>query len=233
MRPISHVVVAIPARNEEDLLAACLDSVNHAVSTVYRTRPQLFVEIVVALDHCTDRSGEVARGRGVVAIDIDLAGVGPARDAAIRTGLRLLDHPRPQDTWLACTDADTIVPSTWLTRQFMWADDGMDLVLGTVHPDSLTDPATCRIWRDRHHLAEGHGHIHGANLGVRAQRWLQVGGFGVRSRNEDIALAAAIQARTPHWVSTDSTRVLTSGRTTGRVTGGFADYLKDIAGAAQ
>ncbi|CAN5554812.1 hypothetical protein BH23ACT6_BH23ACT6_25500 [soil metagenome] len=34
----------------EDLLAACLDSVTHAVATAYRTRTHLFIEIVVALD---------------------------------------------------------------------------------------------------------------------------------------------------------------------------------------
>ncbi len=233
MKAISHVVVAIPAHNEEDLLATCLDHVICASVAARATRPGLRIEIVVALDHCTDRSEDVSRARRVNSIVVANSGVGAARDEAIRAGLRLLGDPPLHETWLACTDADTIVPSTWLVRQFMWADRGMDLVLGTVHPDDLTDSVTRRRWRERHHLADGHGYIHGANLGVRADRWWEVGGFGSRARDEDIALTAAIRARTTRWTSTDSTRVLTSGRTTGRLTGGFADYLKCLSGQAQ
>ncbi|MGB3185964.1 MAG: glycosyltransferase family A protein [Ornithinimicrobium sp.] len=233
MNAISHVVVAIPAHNEEDLLANCLDHVACAVAAAQAIRTGLQIEIVIALDHCTDRSADVARSRRVNTIAIHRSGVGAARDAAIRTGLRLLGDPPPHHSWLACTDADTLVPSTWLVRQFMWADRGNDLVLGTVYPDELADPITRRIWHERHHLAEGHGHVHGANLGIRADQWWGVGGFGARTRDEDIALTAAIRARTPRWVSTDSTRVLTSGRTNGRAVGGFADYLKNISGQAQ
>lgn len=108
--------------------------------------------------------------------------------------------------------------------------DGEDLLAACL--DSVTR-AVATAYRTRHHLGEGHGHILGANPGVREDRWLQVGGCDVRTRNEDIALAAAIRARTPHWVSIDSTRVLTSGRTSGRAAREFADYLNNMAGQAQ
>ncbi|MGB5951100.1 MAG: glycosyltransferase family A protein [Ornithinimicrobium sp.] len=233
MSQISHVVISIPAHNEATLLASCLDSVRHAVAVACDFRPGLRAEIVVALDRCTDGTGDVARARQVETVLSGRPGVGSARNAAIEAGLRLLDHPCLAQTWLACTDADTVVPSTWLVRQFMWAGRGIDLVLGTVHPDAFSDARSRRIWRARHQLREGHLHVHGANLGVRADQWQQLGGFEPLVSGEDVAFAAGVRRVTQNWVATDSTRVMTSGRLNSRVEGGFADYLKDLPASAQ
>lgn len=43
---------------------------------------------------------------------------------------------------------------------------------------AAADPASLRRWHERHLLGEGHDHVHGANLGVRAAAYLAVGGFG-------------------------------------------------------
>lgn len=229
MNQICHVVVSVPAHNEQALLGPCLDSVQHAVALAQDFHADVRVETVVALDRCTDRTAEVATAHGVRVVKLERPGVGVARDAAIDAGLRSLGHPDPARTWLACTDADTVVPPAWLVRQLLWAGQDVDLVLGTVYPDSFADLRTRRIWGARHHLGEGHRHVHGANLGVRANRWQQVGGFGERTWAEDVALARAVQQLTTRWVATDSTRVSTSGRLQARAVGGFADYLNDIA----
>ncbi len=42
------------------------------------------------------------------------AGVGSARDAAVERGLAALGHPAESSTWVACTDAETVVPTHWL-----------------------------------------------------------------------------------------------------------------------
>jgi hypothetical protein len=57
-----------------------------------------------------------------------------------------------------------------------FADDDVDLVLGTVLPDDLPASLLDR-WLQRHRLIEGHPHMRGANLGIRADIYLEIGGF--------------------------------------------------------
>src|SRR6478609_7131631 len=101
------------------------------------------------------------------------------------------DGPRP-GVWIGSTDADSAVPPDWLLTQLRYADEGVDLVLGTVRPDpaELPDPVV-RRWLNRHDLADGHPHVHAANLGVRADIYRAVGGFAGVDVHEDVFLAAA------------------------------------------
>ena len=57
MKSVQRVVLAIPARNEETLLAECLKEVQRAVDALLLVRPDIKVATVVGLDGCTDRSG--------------------------------------------------------------------------------------------------------------------------------------------------------------------------------
>jgi glycosyltransferase involved in cell wall biosynthesis len=229
MSPIDHVVVAIPARDEQTLLPSCLRSVTAAASLLRRARPHIRVSVAVALDGCTDRSADVVAAWGVASVSLPGSGVGAARDAAVEHGLAALGHPPEPSTWVACTDADTVVPSRWLLRHVMWAERGTDLVVGTavsvgVSPRRRPLPPA----PPQHQLVEGHTHVHGANLGVRADRWRAVCGFGLLSVGEDVDLVERVRAVTAHWVATDTTRVLTSGRSRSRVEHGFAGYLADL-----
>ena len=104
-----------------------------------------------------------------------------------------------------------MVPSRWLVRHVMWAERGADLVVGTAEPVGVARGEALAAWHARHQLVEGHTHVHGANLGVRADRWRQVGGFGQRTVGEDVDLVERVRALTGRWVATDTTRVLTSG----------------------
>ncbi len=228
MTAVSHVVVAIPVHNEEALLSACLASVNLAVDTLTRVHPHVQTAVTVALDGCSDRSATIAARSGAHGISLDGAGVGVSRDTAVRHGLSVLAVPEESRTWLACTDADTLVPPTWLVRQLIWADSGTDLVLGTVEPFDVADPEVLAAWQSRHRLAEGHSYVHGANLGVRASTWREVGGFGRKHAHEDVSMTAKVQATAAAWVATDTIRVRTSGRVAGRAPNGFADYLNEL-----
>lgn len=232
MSRIDSVVVAVPARDEESLLPACLRTVTAAAAVLRQARPGIRVSVAVALDGCTDGSQEVARATGVVLATLAGDGVGAARDAAVTTGLAALGDPDDGRTWLACTDADTVVPRRWLLRQVMWAERGVELVIGTAEPVGVSRAESLAAWHARHQLVEGHTHVHGANLGVRADRWRQVGGFGRRTVGEDVVLVERVRAVTDRWVATDTTRVLTSGRSHSRVEGGFAGYLRHLAADA-
>ncbi len=93
-----------------------------------------------------------------------------ARLALAKTG------SRPDETWIANTDADSQVPINWITAMVGEADHGAHLVLGTVIPGDDTSPAARRRWMAHHHLVEGHPYIHGANFSIRADAYRSLGG---------------------------------------------------------
>ena len=128
--------------------------------------------------------------------------------------------PAPGRLWLATTDADSRVPPHWLSRQLELADDGADLVVGTVEVDdwSAHPPYVEQRWRAGYDQRDGHGHVHGANVGARADAYLEVGGFPSLDRDEDVALVAALAHR--RVVRTGTIPVLTSARLRSRAAAG-------------
>jgi glycosyltransferase involved in cell wall biosynthesis len=233
--PVELLAVVIPARDEERLLGPCLDAVLAAVDHLGDGPParpsRVAVEVVVALDSCTDRSADVAGRFPVRIVHLDTGSVGAARRAAAGVALDAAGRrgSRPEVTWLACTDADTVVPSDWLARHLVAADAGADVLLGTVEPDASCDPGLGRAWHRLHHLGEGHPYVHGANLGVRGSAYLAVGGFGDDTAHEDVELVGRLRAAGFRCLASDRARVRTSARTDGRVPRGFSTYLATLA----
>ena len=74
-----------------------------------------------------------------------------------------------------------------------------------------------------------HPHVHGANLGLRADAYLAVGGWSVPEHGEDQQLFADLRAAGYTVASPRSLVVTTSGRSRSRVRGGFADVLNALA----
>ena len=229
MSGIMHLGVVIPACNEEHCITACLDSIDGAVRSVRTARPSVTCEVVVVLDRCTDRTGALAVGHGARTVLSDAGLVGCARHAGAMT---VLHHSRraaipDHAVWLANTDADTTVRRDWLTEHLDIAQSGVDAAIGTVTPAGL-DAAAHRRWHAEHQLQDGHPHVHGANLGLRADTYIEVGGFAPLSVNEDHDLVAKVRRVTNRWVATHRTTVTTSARTTSRVEGGFATYISSM-----
>lgn len=229
MSRIAHVVVAIPARNEEATLGPCLRRLGAARRALARHRPEITVDVLVALDCCTDESAAVVARCGALGVPTQCGCVGGARDTAIVVGLRRARVHSPRMVWIANTDADTLVPPDWLTTQVELAESGVDLIVGTVEPAPDLDPIRLARWQERHELVEGHRHVHGANLGLRADAWLAVGGFGPLPSHEDVGLVSRLRAAGTPAIATDLTRVRTSARLVGRAEAGFAGYLAGLA----
>jgi len=228
MRPrIEHVVVVVPARDEELLVGRCLDALQAARQAARAALPGLTVDLVLVLDRCTDGTREVAqRYPAVRLVDLHDGGVGAARAAGIRDALSRATAPAAR-TWLACTDADSAVPESWLLDHVRLADAGADVVVGTVRPDPQDlSPTQLAAWRATRVPGAPNGHVHGANLGVRAEAYLRVGGFADLPEHEDVDLVAALSAAGARVVATDASDVLTSGRALGRTAGGYAGYLR-------
>lgn len=223
---ITHVAVVVPARDEEELLPRCLRSIEHAVSELRRGRRRVTVEVLVVLDGCRDGSAVVVARHGARALACDLGRVGAVRHLGVAAVLRSRSH---DSTWIACTDADSVVPPHWLTEQLDLAAAGADVVVGTVEPLGLSAKAVRDAWWDRHDLREGHVHVHGANLGIRASTYARLGGFAPLALHEDADIVQrARRDRSVQVVATDRLRVGTSARTTARCVGGFADYLANL-----
>lgn len=229
MSALTSVAVVVPARDEELVLPACLEALDVARQELRRHRPELSVTVLVVLDRCLDGSASlVAQHPRVESLAVSAGCVGMARAAGASHVLAREDSL--EQLWLASTDADSVVPPHWLVAQVEIAESGRDLVLGTVEPHDLADHLLGR-WSRRHRLLDGHPYVHGANLGVRASRYVEVGGFPDVALHEDVLMVAAVKATGAPWLATDSTRVRTAGRLDARVTGGFATYLRDLAEA--
>jgi glycosyltransferase involved in cell wall biosynthesis len=82
---MKRLSVVIIARNEEQALPRCLDSVSWAD------------EVVVVDSHSTDRTCEIARQRGAMVCVIDWRGFGPAKQAGVE---------RASGDWILSIDAD-------------------------------------------------------------------------------------------------------------------------------
>ncbi len=224
---VQVVGVVVPARDEQELLPGALAALGVAASRAARLGTT--VDLLVVADSCTDGTAEVARTAGVPVLEVDAGAVGLARAAGLR---HLLDRrsavPRSR-LWLATTDADSRVPPHWLSRQIELAATGADLVVGTVEVDDWSGhpPYVEARWRAGYDQREGHGHVHGANVGARADAYLEVGGFPSLDRDEDVALVAALAHR--RVVRTGAIPVLTSARMLSRAGGGFADHLAGLA----
>ncbi|WP_323097464.1 glycosyltransferase family A protein [Intrasporangium sp. YIM S08009] len=228
---LTHVAVVVPARNEERLLGACLSALARATSALERQRPDLEVAVVVALDACTDRSARVAAGYPWVRVVTTSGGVGPARAAGVEGAVRLIgcrDAAAGDRVWVACTDADSRVPEDWLAVHVGLAEAGADAVVGTVEPDEGLEPAVLARWVRAHDLADGHRHVHGANLGVRLSTYRAAGGFRSLLAHEDVALVDAVRQVGGRVEATAAGRVVTSSRDTGRAPEGFAHYLREL-----
>jgi glycosyltransferase involved in cell wall biosynthesis len=224
---LKHVAVIIPARDEAELIERSLQA-----TVVARDRAltalgnELSVSIIVVADGCEDRTAELARGfDGVHVIETSRRGVGAARArgaaaAVASTGV----HPRR--LWLANTDADSEVDPNWLVDQVRDADTGADVRIGGVRPRFADLTAEqIRAWRVLHRGNRAAGHVHGANLGVRASAYLVAGGFRGLDEHEDIDLVDRLRASGARFEIAHGADVTTSGRTVGRTPGGYASYL--------
>jgi glycosyltransferase involved in cell wall biosynthesis len=223
-----HIAVLIPARNEEVLLPRCLESVLVAGCAL---PPEVTFDVVVAIDSSTDGSREIAEalvsGFGKV-VSTEARSVGSAR--ALAAAIALKRYRGPLDRcWLANTDADCQVPATWLCDQWLFAEDGAEAVAGTVDVDSFEehDPGVEELFRNTYliHADGSHPHIHGANLGVRADTYLRAGGWAHRTTAEDHDLWGRLLREGSRTISDAKLKVLTSGRRAGRAPFGFADAL--------
>nr|WP_296781008.1 glycosyltransferase [Rhodococcus sp. (in: high G+C Gram-positive bacteria)] len=222
---IQRVVVVVPAHNEESVLDLCLASVAEAGERV-----SIDTVLVVVLDACSDSSASIAekwakRTEGHV-VAIDRRNVGAARAA----GFFAASHSAAgSDTWFATTDADSVVRPDWIATQIAHARRGASVVAGTVLPDSVGfDARVATNYFAGYRFEPGHRHIHGANLGMRADVYWNVGGFAGLRTGEDVDLVRRFEHAAHSVLYACDSPVTTSTRRVGRAPDGFAAHLRSI-----
>ena len=236
--PVPHrfdVIVVVPARDEEERIGACLRSIVRASDRAALVIGRLAV--VVVADGCNDRTTDIARSvlaprpMSLVA-ECDLGNVARVRALGVNLGRNLLESNASDRTWIASTDADTTVPGNWVLQHVAAARRGLRGVAGVVDVVAFDGlPAVAQ-----QHFAEtytdllpaegGHPHVHAANLGVRLDAYDQAGGWGCLPCSEDRDLWTRLRQTGAIVESRTALRVVTSGRSVGRVAGGFAECLR-------
>jgi glycosyltransferase involved in cell wall biosynthesis len=231
---IRRVAVVVPAANEERHIGKCLSSIGAARRHLYQSHANIQVRIVVALDDCVDSTAAIAAASGdVLLVTVSAQGVSTTRGvgAARRAGVSaaLAGTSPASELWLANTDADCEVPVNWLTSMVHEARRGAHVVLGTVVPGSGLHPGARAEWASRHHLREGHPHVHGANFGIRGDAYLALGGWQPLVTGEDTDLARrATRAGHLRVARIAAIPVVTSVRRNGRAPRGFSSYLRAL-----
>ena len=225
MSELEQAVVVVPAHNEVDHLPRSLHALTAA--SMHLNVPVL---IVVVLDACDDGSERLAGqfGPNVHFVSVDAGNVGAARAAGFEYARSVCAGVEPARMWFATTDADSVVGSRWLVQMTAPA---ADMVLGTVR---------IPVWRlpvevARRYLAAynskgpGHNHIHGANMGFRADAYWSVGGFGALASGEDVDLVRRFESAHMRIHRDTKLSVATSVRQVGRAPGGFAHHLRELS----
>lgn len=220
------IAIVIPAHNEAMTIGNCLTSIKIAIEQLPAT---ITADVLVVLDSCTDDTLKVVQDTSAD-MNVDYLCcvyqcVGQVRDLGIRQAIS------QGATWIANTDADSIVAPNWLLEQIAHiADKPTDMICGVVSVDSW-DHLTAQTRKDyiaHYQDTMEHRHIHGANLSFRSDAYLSVDGFAPLPCHEDVSLVKKFEAQNYNIIWSNRVRVITSSRLQARAAEGFAAFLTNL-----
>jgi hypothetical protein len=138
-------VIAIPVRDEEERLPACLRALARQSDRSGRSISPTQVRVVLFANDCTDRSASLARQLGA-GLSLDLrvvearlppaiAHAGSARRAAMDLAEAWLVEAGESDGVILVTDADSQVAPNWIAENLAAFAAGAEAVLGRIDLD--------------------------------------------------------------------------------------------------
>jgi hypothetical protein len=138
-------VVAIPVKDEEERLPACLRALANQRDRLGRPIPQALVRIIIFANNCTDQSAGLARRlAGVLSLDVRVvkarlppaaAHAGNARRAAMDSAEAWLVEEGDKNGVILTTDADSQVGPNWIAENLAAFAAGAEAVLGRIDLD--------------------------------------------------------------------------------------------------
>ena len=226
MTELDQVVVVVPAHNELAHLPQCL----RALTTAALCLPMPVLTVVV-LDASDDGSERLAGqfGPDVHFISVDAGNVGAARAAGF-------EYARNR-----CADVEPSAPGTPPPTRTAWSTPigllrmtsaDADMVLGVVRVPAwrhFSAAVVRRYLRAYRSSGPDHDHVHGANMGFRADAYWHVGGFRALATGEDVELVERFEAAGLTIHRDRGLSVATSDRREGRAPGGFAQHLRSLS----
>lgn len=240
--PSLRASVVVPARDEQELIGACL----RALAAQTGVAPQDY-EVLLVLDRCTDETE--ARAREVAAAHPGLRlyflegpgqGSGLARRVGMEAACARLLATRGPDGLICSTDADTVVAPDWLVTQLRAVEAGAKAIGGRIDLGGAeTLPPGVLRWhaengRMRHEkllsnpnrsgTAE-HWQFSGASLALTAGTYRNVGGLRPLESLEDEHLEEVLRENGVPIEHLLSVRVTTSSRLNGRASRGLSHDL--------
>jgi hypothetical protein len=237
------VIVAVPARDEEARIAACLDAL-----AAQEGAPHF--SVLLLLNNCLDRTRAIVESKAasapfdIMMYDIEL----PVAESNAATARRLaMNAAARRATHVLTSDADSRVGPDWVAGTMAEFATGVDLVCGFVTPDTDDQPdfdsaaimrglmefqytqATAELislvcpdpldpWPN--HLMET-----GASLAITAECYVALGGVPKVSPGEDRAMADIARRHGRHIRHSLRAHVVTSSRISGRAHGGWSADL--------
>jgi hypothetical protein len=138
-------VVAIPVKDEEERLPACLRALAQQFDRLGQPIPPMLVRVVVFANNCADKSASLARSLGKgSALDVRVvearlppatAHAGSARRAAMDIAEAWLVEGGERDGVILTTDADSQVTPNWIAENLAAFEAGAEAVLGRIDLD--------------------------------------------------------------------------------------------------
>jgi glycosyltransferase involved in cell wall biosynthesis len=247
---IPDAIVAVPVRNEEERIAACLRAID-----VQEGVAEGGLGLVLFLNNCTDRTSAIVAALvptlsipvQVLSEDFPSAHAGWARRRAMDAAAAWLGEAGNAGIILS-TDADSRVPPNWVARNRAAIAAGADAVAGRVELDAaeaallppslpargrlediydaLITEAEARIDPDPHDPWPCHRTAIGATLAVTRAAYIQVGGMPEIPLGEDGAFVARLIEQGLRVRHATDVCVTISARLAGRAPGGVADTIR-------
>ncbi|HTI34706.1 MAG TPA: glucosyl-3-phosphoglycerate synthase, partial [Miltoncostaea sp.] len=234
--PWLRACVVVPARDEEDRIAACV-----AALAVQEGIDRADYEVILVLDRCTDATGARARaaaaahpGLRLLVVATDAPGAGAARRRGMDLAARRLEGMGRPGGLIASTDADTRPRRDWLRRQLDLVARGALAVGGLIEVENEAGDEVMRRRAARLEARarvagadeDGHPFFSGASMGLTAAAYRAAGGVRPLAALEDQALERSLADHGIPIVRSRAVRVVTSGRTDGRARHGLAADLR-------
>ncbi len=242
--PALRACVVIPAHDEQEYVARCVDALGRQVGVA----PEAF-EVLLVLDDCHDeteaRAREAARAHPRLTLHLmtgPAAGAGAARKAGMDVACRRLHKLDRDNGLIACTDADTTVAPDWLAAQMAAIAAGARAVGGRIElnpeeaaalpPGVLRRRAAAATERmakidaaPPDDLPREHWQFSGASMAVTAEAYVAIGGIAAHPALEDEAFERRLQDHGIAIARPLAVRVRTSARIHGRARRGLAHDL--------
>jgi glycosyltransferase involved in cell wall biosynthesis len=245
--PSLEVSVVLPARDEEALIARCLEALARQKNVVHEK-----YEVLLVLDRCSDGTEERARELVKAHPDLRLRfldgpgiGVGHARRVGMEAACERLMEVGNSGGLIASTDADSVAASDWISSQISLAEGGARAIGGRIELEDggRVLSRNALDWyekqsrsRYRRVLASGlpgdapeHWQFSGASLSLTAEAYREIGGLPPQADLEDEYLERTLKEKGVEIFRSSSVKVTTSPRVEGRASRGLARSLSDAS----